>query len=203
MASNIPPATSSSPLLPQEQALLETYFTSLSEFAYEKAKDHVVSKALWEINFTSLGEFAYKKAEDHVVSKALWEIYFTSLGEFAYEKAKDHVVSKALLETVYTSLSEFAYEKAKDHVVSWKNMPVLMLNVGGEGGEALIFFFQVGLCRLAFPKCEACKLTFAPERGVLWTEIFKFGSLWARVLSKIEAIKPNISIFFFKRCLVN
>ena len=44
MASNVPPATSSSPLLPQEQALLETYFTSLSEFAYEKAKDYVVSR---------------------------------------------------------------------------------------------------------------------------------------------------------------
>ncbi|XP_072029268.1 KICSTOR subunit 2-like [Amphiura filiformis] len=41
MATNIPSASSSSPLLPQEQALLETYFTSLSEFAYDKAKDYM------------------------------------------------------------------------------------------------------------------------------------------------------------------
>ena len=47
MATNIPSATSSSPLLPQEQALLETYFTSLSEFSYDKAKDYVVSESLY------------------------------------------------------------------------------------------------------------------------------------------------------------
>lgn len=44
MATSVQSATitsSSSPLLPQEQALLENYFTSLSDFAYEKAKDYV------------------------------------------------------------------------------------------------------------------------------------------------------------------
>ena len=47
-----------------------------------------------------------------------------------------------------------------------------------------------------FPKCGACKLIFASERGALWTEIFKSGGLRAKIWAKIETAGAKISIFF-------
>ena len=46
------------------------------------------------------------------------------------------------------------------------------------GGGALNFFSGRGV-RPGFPKCGACKLVFASEKGGLWTETFQFGGLWA------------------------
>ena len=53
--------------------------------------------------------------------------------------------------------------------------------------------------RHGFPKCGACKLIFATKREVLWTEIFKFGGLRAKIWTKIEAVGVKISFFFLKR----
>ena len=50
----------------------------------------------------------------------------------------------------------------------------------------------------------ACELIIASERGVLWTEIFKFWGLRAKIWAKIEAVEAKISIFFFaKESVVN
>ena len=52
---------------------------------------------------------------------------------------------------------------------------------------ALNFFLGRGV-RPGFPKCGACELNIASEKGVLWTRIFKFGGLRAEILAKIEAV---------------
>ena len=56
-------------------------------------------------------------------------------------------------------------------------------------GRALNFFSGRG---------GACALIFTSEGGVLWTEIFKFGGLRAKIWAKIEAVEAKISIFFLK-----
>ena len=43
------------------------------------------------------------------------------------------------------------------------------------------------------PKCGARELIFASERGVLWTEIFKFGGLRTKMWPKFEAVEMKIS----------
>ena len=88
-------------------------------------------------------------------------------------------------------------------------------------GTQLFFFFfffsGIGLgVRPGFPKCVACGLIFASERGGFWTENFqiwrlvnwkfqnlpacelklsKFGGLWAKIWTKIELVEAKISKF--------
>ena len=50
--------------------------------------------------------------------------------------------------------------------------------------------------RPRFLKCVACQMTFTSEIGVLWTKIFQFGRLWAKILVKIESVNAKISKFF-------
>ena len=87
-------------------------------------------------------------------------------------------------------------------------------------GGALNFFSGRGV-RPGFPKCGACELTFASEKGGLWAENFriwglvnwkfpnlgacerkisKFGGLWAQIWVKIEA-EAKISKFSQKGVL--
>ena len=82
-----------------------------------------------------------------------------------------------------------------------------------RGGGALNFFSGRGV-RPGFPKCGACELTFASEKGGLWAENFqiwglvswkfpnlgacelkisKFGGLWAKIWVEIEAVEAKIS----------
>ena len=82
-------------------------------------------------------------------------------------------------------------------------------------GGALNFFSGRGV-QPGFPKCGACELTFASEKGGLWAENFqiwglvswkfpnfgvcelkisKFGGLWAKIWMKIEAAEAKISKF--------
>ena len=88
-------------------------------------------------------------------------------------------------------------------------------------GGALNFFSGRGV-RPGFPKCGACELTFASEKGGLWAENFqiwglvsgkfpnlgacelkisKFGGLWAKIWVKIEAVEAKISKFSQKGVL--
>ena len=86
----------------------------------------------------------------------------------------------------------------------------------GGGGGALNFFSGRGV-QPGFPKCGACELTFASEKGCLWAENFQiwglvswkfpnlracelkiseFGGLWAKIWVKIEAVQAkNFQIF--------
>ena len=57
---------------------------------------------------------------------------------------------------------------------SWINCAIFLRGPGG----ALNFFSGRGV-RPGFPKCGACELTFASEKGGLWAEISKFGGLRA------------------------
>ena len=89
--------------------------------------------------------------------------------------------------------------------------------VGVCPGGALNFFSGS-----RFPKCGACKLLFASEKGGLWTENFKiwglvnwkflhletcelkmskFGGLKAKIWAKIEAAEAKISKFSQKGVL--
>ena len=89
------------------------------------------------------------------------------------------------------------------------------------GGGALNFFSGRGV-RPGFPKCGACELAFASEKGGLWAENFqiwglvswkfpnlgacelkisKFGGLWAKIWVKIEAVEAKISKFSQKGVL--
>ena len=73
-----------------------------------------------------------------------------------------------------------------------------------------------------FPKCRACELTFASEKGGLWAENFqiwglvsrkfptlgacelkisKFGGLWTKIWAKFEAVEAKISKFSQKGVL--
>ena len=47
----------------------------------------------------------------------------------------------------------------------------------GGGGTQLFFFSGRGV-RPGFPKCGACELILASEKGGLWTENFKIWGLW-------------------------
>ena len=88
-------------------------------------------------------------------------------------------------------------------------------------GGALNFFSGRGV-RPRFPKCGACELAFASEKGGLWAENFqiwglvswkfpnlgacelkipKFGGLWAKILVKNEAVEAKISKFSQKGVL--
>ena len=68
------------------------------------------------------------------------------------------------------------------------------------GGGALNFCSGRGV-QPGFPKCVACELTCGSETGVMWTEIFKFGGLRAKILAKIEVVEVKISKFFSNRVL--
>ena len=89
------------------------------------------------------------------------------------------------------------------------------------GGGALNLFSGRGV-RPGFPKCGACELTFASEKGGLWAENFQiwglvswkfpnfgacelkisnFGGLWAKIWVKIEAVEAKISKFSQKGVL--
>ena len=57
---------------------------------------------------------------------------------------------------------------------------------------ALSTCFQLGVCS---PDFRSVGLV----RGILWTEIFKFGGLRAKILAKIEAVEGIISNFVLKR----
>ena len=91
----------------------------------------------------------------------------------------------------------------------------------GGGGGALNFFSGRGV-RPGFPKCGACELTFASEKGGLWAENFqiwglvswkfpnlgacelkisKFRGLWTKIWAKIEAVEAKISKFSQKGVL--
>ena len=93
-----------------------------------------------------------------------------------------------------------------------KSLSGLRVFIGGGGG-ALNFFSGRGV-RPGFPKCGACELTFASEKGGLWAENFqiwglvswkfpnlgacelkfsKFGGLWAKIWVEIEAVEAKIS----------
>ena len=88
-------------------------------------------------------------------------------------------------------------------------------------GRALNFFSGRGV-RPGFPKCGACELTFASEKGGLWAENFqlwglvswkfpnlgacelkisKFGGLRAKIWIKIEAVEAKITKFSQKGVL--
>ena len=88
-------------------------------------------------------------------------------------------------------------------------------------GGALNFISGRGV-RPGFPKCGACELTFASEKGGLWVENFqiwglvswkfpnlgacelkisKFGGLWAKIWVEIEAVEAKISKFSQKGVL--
>ena len=88
-------------------------------------------------------------------------------------------------------------------------------------GGALNFFSGRGVWP-RFPKCGACELTFASEKGGLWAENFqiwglvswkfpnlgacelkisKCGGLWAKIWGKIEAVEAKISKFSQKGVL--
>ena len=90
-----------------------------------------------------------------------------------------------------------------------------------RGGGALNIFSGRGV-RPRFPKCGACDLTFASEKGGLWAENFhiwglvsgkypnlgacelkisKFWGLWAKIWVKIEAVAAKISKFSQKGVL--
>ena len=90
---------------------------------------------------------------------------------------------------------------------------------GGGGGTQL---FSGRGVRPGFPKCGACELTFASEKGGLWPGNFqiwglvswkfpnlgacelkmsKFGGLWAKIWVKIEAVEVKISKFSQKGVL--
>ena len=78
---------------------------------------------------------------------------------------------------------------------------------GYRGGGALNFFSGRGV-RPGFPKCGACELTFASEKGGLWAEnwacelkMSKFWGLWAKIWVKIEAVEATISKFSQKGIL--
>ena len=63
----------------------------------------------------------------------------------------------------------------------WKsNQSPLSHWINTRGGGALNFFFFSGRGVLpGFPKCGACELTFASEKGGLWAENFHIWGLWA------------------------
>ena len=84
----------------------------------------------------------------------------------------------------------------------------------GGGGHSN--FFSGRGVRPGFPKCGACELAFASEKGGLWAENFqiwglvswkfpnlgacelkfsKFGGLWAKIWVKNEAVEAKISQF--------
>ena len=67
-------------------------------------------------------------------------------------------------------------------------------------GRALNFFSGTGV-RPGFLKCGACELIFVSEKGVLWTEIFKFEGLRAEILAKIKAVGAKVSKFSSKGVL--
>ena len=92
------------------------------------------------------------------------------------------------------------------------------LNPGGGGTQ----LFSGRGVRPGFPKCGACELIFASEKGGLanwkfpnmglvnWKfpnlgacelKIFKFGGLWAKIWVKIEAVDAKISKFSQKGVL--
>ena len=64
-----------------------------------------------------------------------------------------------------------------------------------EGGTQLFSGWGV---QPRFPKCGTCELMLSLKAGscqLLWTEIFKFGGLRAKILAKTEAAEAQISQF--------
>ena len=99
--------------------------------------------------------------------------------------------------------------------VNWVRILFSVSQDALPGGGALNFFSGRGV-RPGFPKCGACELTFASEKGGLWAENFqiwgvvswkfpnlgacelkisKFGGLWAKIWVKIKAVEAKISKF--------
>ena len=77
------------------------------------------------------------------------------------------------------------------------------IQLGGGEGRVHSTFSGRGV-QPWFPKCGVCELIFASERGVLWTEIFKFRGLRAQIWAKIEACRCwNFYFLFWKEGLVN
>ena len=75
------------------------------------------------------------------------------------------------------------------------------LEFRGHSTFFFFFFFSGRGVWLGFLKCGACKLIFVSERGVLWTETFKFGGLRATIWTKDEAVEAKMSFFFLKGVL--
>ena len=71
----------------------------------------------------------------------------------------------------------------------------------GRGHSTFFFFFQVGVCDPDFRSVGL--VNWFSERGRLWTEIFKFTGLRAKIWAKIEAVEAKISKYFSKGSLVN
>ena len=62
------------------------------------------------------------------------------------------------------------------------------------GGGALNFFLGRGV-RPGFPKCGACELTFASEKGGLWAENFQIWGLVSWKFPNLGACELKISKF--------
>ena len=110
---------------------------------------------------------------------------------------------------------------SRDHDWYFTDQHCQLIHDNPGGGGALNFFSGRGV-RPGFPKCGACELTFASEKGGLWAENFqiwglvswkfqnlgacelkisKFGGLWAKIWVKIEAVEAKISKFSQKGVL--
>ena len=67
---------------------------------------------------------------------------------------------------------------------------------GGLGGGALNFFSGRGV-RPGFPKCGACELTFASEKGACERKISKFRGLWGenfQIWGLVRWKFPNLAV---------
>ena len=64
-------------------------------------------------------------------------------------------------------------------------------------GRALNFFSDRGV-RPRFPKCKACELIIASQRGVLGSNNFQIWGSTAKIWVKIEVAEAKISYFFSK-----
>ena len=119
----------------------------------------------------------------------------------------------------YRATNYFEYH-LNHNQTAWSLQIFIWEGLEARGG-ALNFFSCRGV-RPGFPKCGACELTFASEKGGLWAENFqiwglvswkfpnlgacelkisKFGGLWAKIWVKIEAVEAKISKFSQKGVL--
>ena len=136
---------------------------------------------------------------------------FTNLPFLSWSHSSAHkkVVNVYLLVTIKGALDKFNI------------IPNFFAHSEPRGGGHSNLFSGRGV-RPGFPKCGACELTFASEKGGLWAENFqiwglvswkfpnlgacelkisKFGGLWAKIWVKIEAVEAKISKFSQKGVL--
>ena len=127
------------------------------------------------------------------------------------------VASSARFGASLTSCSWRQFKDALSTSLIFRRMMSFVSNPGG----GLNFFLGRGV-RPGFPKCGACELIFASEKGGLWTENFqiwglvnwkfpnlgacelkisKFRGLRAWIWVKIEAVEAKISKFSQKGVL--